>query len=103
MQPGNPNQRLTVDVERFVDWCRFRNELSVKSEMIEKLKLSVGVTKRGEFNVRTRGEVFTMSTTKLHDYLGGIMLNYVNDEVVSENVAEFIQKNKKKLDLLKKT
>jgi hypothetical protein len=103
MQPADPKQILTADVEQFVEYFGTKNELPTKSEMVNALKYSVGVTNRGMFDVKTRRGLFTMSRTKLHEFLGGALLNYVNDDVVSENVADFVEKSKKNLILVKPT
>jgi hypothetical protein len=89
-------------VESVVEYFS-KGEIPKKSELLARLKKVVGRTKRGQFVVKTVRGVITMSRIKLHDYLGNMWLSYVDDDVVTQNAADFTEKVKKKLHLLKPT
>jgi hypothetical protein len=91
------NNKLTVDVEDVVEYFRNVNQMPKKSEIMNALNRSVEVTRRGLFNVKTKAGVLTLSTKKLHDLLGQVYVNYVNDDFVTENYADIVDKNKKNL------
>jgi hypothetical protein len=86
-------------VESVVEYFS-KGEIPKKSELLARLKKVVGRSERGQFVVKTVLGVFTMSKTKLHDYLGHTWLRYVDDDVVTQNAADFTEKVKKKLNLL---
>jgi hypothetical protein len=86
-------------VESVVEY--FKGKVPKKSELLARLKKVVGKTNRGHFVVKTVLGEFMMTKTKLHEFLGGAWLSYVDDSVVTQNAADFTEKVKRRLDLLK--
>jgi hypothetical protein len=72
--------------------------VTTKSELLQRLRKVVRRTPRGLYVVKTILGEFTMSTRRLHDYLGKTYLKYVNDDVLTQNLAEIIEKIKKELN-----
>jgi hypothetical protein len=89
---------LTVNIEDFLQYYNPNTTVGNKSDVVNHLGLSLEVTKRGLYNMKTRAGVLkNLSSRKLHDVLAGAQVNYVDDKVLADYVANLVDKNKKNL------
>jgi hypothetical protein len=72
-----------------------------KSQLIEGLTHSVGITSKNQFVVRTRHGLVMVKAGKIHEMLGGKLMRFLNDDITDQTLTQLLLEVRHRLQLLK--